>query len=288
MHHNSPLRYPGGKARLTSFVADTMKMNGLLGGHYVEPYAGGGGVALNLLADGTAGHIHLNDLNNSIYAFWHCVLHQADELCKLIKKTRISVPEWHRQRVIQASAEKVSILELGFSTFYLNRTSRSGIIHKSGIIGGINQTGKWKINARFNKPELITRIKRIANQSHRISLTQMDAADFIREYVPTLPSQALIYFDPPYYVKGQDLYQNHYQSYDHELISELIQKIRKQKWLVSYDNCDEIKKLYRKRRQLVFALNYSAQQHYKGQEVFIFKDNLEFPDTENPVQWQAA
>ena len=265
-----------------------MKLNGCHGGNYVEPYAGGGGVALNLLASGVAGHIHLNDLNQSIHAFWHSVLHQNAGLCERIEKTSVTVDEWHRQRAVQEQAETANILDLGFSTFFLNRTSRSGIIHKSGIIGGLDQTGKWKIDARYNKQNLIERIRSIGASANRISLTQMDAADFVQEYVPSLAPQTLIYFDPPYFLKGQGLHQNHYKPVDHAEIAGLIQNIKKQSWLVSYDNQPEIKELYKRRKQLVFSLSYSAQRHYEGQEVFIYKDNLIVPETEAPSTWKAA
>jgi DNA adenine methylase len=68
------LRYPGGKAPFAPFIADLMVANGLTGGHYLEPYAGGAGVALDLLFQGHASHIHINDADPAVYAFWLSVI----------------------------------------------------------------------------------------------------------------------------------------------------------------------------------------------------------------------
>ncbi|MBL4836855.1 MAG: DNA adenine methylase [Kordiimonadaceae bacterium] len=283
----TPLRYPGGKGRLTNYIRQVLRLNNLVGGSYIEPYAGGAGIAIELLITQQVSHIHLNDLNESIHAFWHAVLHQPEALCRLIFDTSVTMEEWRKQKHILTNASDASALELGFATFFLNRTNRSGIIFNGGVIGGKNQTGKWKIDARYNKQGLINRIEEITTLAHRISLTQLDAADFITIFLPTMPKQSLVYFDPPYFVKGQGLYQNHYDKEDHQTISKLIQSGIKQNWLVSYDNAPEICKLYRKRRQLKFGLNYSAQSKYQGTEVMIFKDSLHVPDEKCPAQAAA-
>ncbi|PHZ86734.1 DNA methyltransferase [Paremcibacter congregatus] len=283
----TPLRYPGGKGRLTNYIAQVMKLNDLQGGSYIEPYAGGAGIAIELLVTQQVSHIHLNDLNGAIYAFWHSVLHQPDELCSLISDTQVNMENWFLQKEIIENPSNYSILELGFATFFLNRTNRSGIIFNGGVIGGKQQTGNWKIDARFNKPGLIGRIKEIQKLTHRISLTQLDASDFVSILLPTMPKKSLVYFDPPYFVKGQGLYQNHYNPDDHKKIAGLIQSGIKQTWLVSYDNAPEICKLYKKRRQLEFSLNYSAQLKYKGTEVMIFKDKMTIPDQKSPLNVAA-
>lgn len=263
---NTPLRYPGGKGRLTQFIADTMQANGLIGGHYAEAYAGGAAVAIGLLQLEYASHIHINDVNRSVHAFWHCVLHHSDDLCKRIRKTRISMTEWHRQREIQDLVD-VEPLDLAFSTFFLNRTNRSGII-RGGVIGGKKQDGDWKLNARYNKADLISRIERIAALKSRISLYQYDAVDFISNAIPEMPSRTLVYLDPPYYVKGKGLYEDHYAHEDHAHIAKLVPSIR-QPWVVSYDNVEPIRKLYCRQRQFFFGLRYSAQDRYEGSEILV-------------------
>ena len=283
----SPLRYPGGKAKLTNYISQVMELNDLSGSCYAEPYAGGAGIAMSLLLTKRVKQVFLNDLNKSVHSFWYSLLHQPDELCRLIRDTPVNMEQWQKQQEIQTNHANCSILDLGFSTFFLNRTNRSGIIHNCGVIGGYKQEGKWKMDARYNKDNLIERIIKIAEFAHRISLSNLDAIDFINDILPSIPKRALVYLDPPYYVKGQGLYQNHYVHDDHKKIAKLIKQKVKQSWLVSYDNVPEIKRLYNRHQQLDFSLNYSASKHYKGTEVMIFKNNMIMPDEKEPVKAAA-
>ena len=285
MQFNTPLRYPGGKGRLSQFVADVIDANGLVGGHYAEPYAGGAGIAISLLFLEYVSCIHINDMNKSVYAFWHSVLNKPNQLCGLISGTRASMAEWHRQRAIQDDPS-ANLLELGFSTFFLNRTNRSGII-RGGVIGGKGQTGKWKLDARYNKKNLIDRIEKIADQKSRIQLYNNDAEDFVQEILPSLPRKTLVYLDPPYYVKGKGLYEDHYNHEDHEDIADLVTALP-QRWIVSYDNVPQIKKMYAGYRQRTFGLHYSAHNRYSGSEVMIFCDALHIPGKIEPSRAEAA
>lgn len=278
----SPLRYPGGKGKIANFIKLIFEKNNLRDGHYVEPYAGGASVALSLLFSDYASIIIINDFDRSIYAFWHSVLNNTDELCRLISSTRLNMEVWAEQKEIQKRKATADLLELGYSTFFLNRTNRSGII-KAGVIGGNAQTGNYKMNARFNKKDLIKRIKAIAEKRDRILLYNLDAIDLMRTISDTLPRKTLIYFDPPYYLKGKDLYVNHYMHEDHLLVSEMIRGIRNHKWLISYDNAPEIKALYRRRKQFEYSLKYSAVNATAGIEVMIYHKDLFIPKVENPA-----
>ncbi len=279
MHrHNfpSPLRYPGGKAALANFIKLVLKENNLVDGHYVEVYAGGAGIAWPLLFEEYVRFVSINDISKSVCSFWKAVLQDTEDLCKLIHDTPISTEEWLRQRVVQSNPNDFSPLDLGFSTFFLNRTNRSGIL-RGGIIGGKSQNGKWKIDARFNKEELIHRIQRIALYSSRIKLYELDACDFIDTVLPGLPSKALVYFDPPYYKKGSELYENHYSHKDHVKLARRIRNRVNNPWIVSYDFCPEIASIYRKSRNVRYDLNYSAQERYAGPEIMYFSENIIIP-----------
>lgn len=282
---DSPLRYPGGKGRLAQYVIELIEMNGLTDGHYVEPYAGGAGIAITLLYLEYVSHIHLNDLNRSVHAFWRSVLDEPEAFCRRVQDTPIDVEEWSRQRAVQM-APNPDTLDLGFSTFFLNRTNRSGII-TGGIIGGKDQSGHWKLGARFNRKELAKRIAKIASYAPRISLTNLDAAFFIQKKLKEIPNSALVYLDPPYYAKGRKLYQNQYTHEDHEKIAKLVSTIR-QKWIVSYDNSEPIRKFYSAFRQQIFGLRYSAQTAYEGAEVMVFSDKLKAPGEVVPFRGMAA
>lgn len=278
----SPLRYPGGKGKLADFIKKIFERNSLKGGYYVEPYAGGASVALSLLISDYASKIIINDFDKSIYAFWHSVIHDTDELCKMINDTKVNMDTWKKQKEIQKQKEEAPLLLLGFSTFFLNRTNRSGII-KAGVIGGNDQTGNYKIDARFNKTDLINRIQKIGKLESRIMLYNLDAIEFITEISNELPDKTLIYFDPPYYLKGKDLYVNHYKHEDHLLVSEMISSITEHKWLVSYDNEKEIRKLYSDNKKFTYSLNYSAVNATAGTEVMIYHNDLIIPRGARPT-----
>ena len=279
----SPLRYPGGKGKLAPFIMLSIERNGLLDGEYVEPYAGGAAIAFSLLFREYVTDVHINDINALIHAFWYSVLHDTEGLCRLIHDTPVNMETWQTQREIQNSQKSHSRLELGFSTFFLNRTTRSGIL-EGGVIGGKNQDGFWKLDARFNKQDLTSRIQKIARYSDCIHLYNLDAAEFIRKILPRLPKKTLVYLDPPYYAKGKDLYENHYEPQDHAAIATIVSTQIKHKWIVSYDNVPAIEELYRGHRRITYNLSYSAAFRYSGAEIMIFSDDFVIPDVVQPAK----
>lgn len=272
----SPLRYPGGKLKVVDFIKRLMEENDLCGGTYIEPYAGGANVALSLLLSKYAKRIKINDIDRSIYAFWYSVLVETENLCRMIKDIDVTMEVWERQHEVQKHKCEVDLLELGFSTFFLNRTNRSGILN-GGVIGGKAQLGKYKIDARYNKKDLIERIEIIAAHGSRIELTSMDAVTLIKRYKRQPAAKTLCYLDPPYYVKGKDLYLNYYNDDDHRKIAEAIMKY-KGKWIISYDAVELIKKLYEDYRQTEYYLSYSAGNPSKGRELMVFSDGLILPE----------
>ncbi|MGS0524882.1 DNA adenine methylase [Zobellia nedashkovskayae] len=239
----SPLRYPGGKNKLSVFIAKICVDNEV-NGHYVEPYCGGGAVALFLLLEGFVNKITINDRDKSIYAFWHSVLNKTNQLCEMIEKVDLSVTEWKKQREVQNHKKTADLLTLGFSTFYLNRTNRSGIIN-AGVMGGMDQTGNYLMDCRFNKTNLIDRIRKISKVKKNIRLYKKDAVKLIDKIQSESENNNVIfYFDPPYYLKASSLYMNHYEYKNHKMVSDRIKAIENIKWIVSYDNVPEIKNLY--------------------------------------------
>lgn len=287
MQFNTPLRYPGGKGKLTDFIKLLFEQNDLLDGHYVEPYAGGAGIALTLLLDGYASCIHLNDLNPAVYAFWFCVLSETEQLCAKINDAKLDMEEWRRQKSILSNAHSHSMLELGFAVFYLNRTNRSGIL-LGGVIGGKNQDGPWKLDARFNKVDLISRIQKIALFRTRVRLYNLDSIVLLSSLVPKLPIKSLVYLDPPYYVKGKGLYENHYAHENHVEVAEFVSHRLNRPWIVSYDHAPEIVGMYPGFKSIAYGLNYSAQNRYEGAEVMFFSNGLKIPDVVNPSRLKAG
>ncbi|MGE8163018.1 DNA adenine methylase [Paraburkholderia sp. NPDC080076] len=276
MYAVSPLRYPGAKWRLNAFVEGLLRKNDLLDGHYIEPFAGGASLALGLLYRQAVNEIHLNDLDRALYAFWHSAVNHAEEFATRVEQTDVDVEEWYRQKEVQANKPLADLFDLGFSTFFLNRTNRSGILD-AGVIGGKEQTGKWKINARFNKAELAHRIRRIGSHRTQIHVTCSDAVDLLAQLGPDLDEKSFVYLDPPYFVKGQGLYLNAYKPDDHSALRDAVLEHLDGPWMVSYDDVPEIRKLYRGLRKREHCLNYSAASRREGREVLFFAPDIKIP-----------
>jgi DNA adenine methylase len=287
--HFTPLRYPGGKAKLAEYIKEIIRANKFYDGEYVEPYAGGAAIGLELLFQEYVTKIHINDLSQPVYSFWKAVLNDTDELCRLVKKTRLSVSSWDRQKRIFANPEDHDYVQLGFATFFLNRTNRSGILN-GGIIGGRDQSGPWKIDARYNADELVFRIESIAKMRRKIKLTQSDALAMLRFGLPNWPKKTLIYLDPPYYEQGRELYYDYYKSDDHAELARFVSaKMKSKAWIVSYDNVAPIKRLYSNFRSVVYNVGYTARETLKGKnrmgkEVMFFSPTLDVPDLVGPIQ----
>lgn len=273
----SPLRYPGGKTSIFPMISRLVQTTGMERGHYAEPYAGGCGLALSLLFKGFVHEIHINDLDRSIWSFWDAILNHTDRFIDEIVKTDVTLDEWYRQREIQRNRDDHDDFEVAFSTFFLNRTNRSGVILKAGVIGGFEQSGKYKLDCRYNKEGLIQKINRIKKYRHRIHLYNLDAINFLRETNQNLPDNSIYCIDPPYYVKGSTLYTNFYKHEDHVKLSEVIKGINRP-WILTYDDTHQIQDLYKELRQYRFNLNYSAAKKRVGTELLIANNTITVPD----------
>ena len=239
----SPLRYPGGKVKLYPLVSSLIKKANIKHTVYIEPFAGGAGLALSLLYNNDVDEIVINDYDKAVYSMWRAILTQSQRFIQLIRDTPVTIEEWYHQKNIYLTQKDRYSLELGFATFYLNRANRSGII-TAGPIGGYEQNGNYKIDVRFNKDDLIKRVKKIASYRDKIHLYNHDVRVFIKKYIPKYIDRAFIYFDPPYYDKGKMLYKNFFTEKDHKEIYGLVQQLRCP-WIVTYDNAKEIREIWK-------------------------------------------
>lgn len=280
----SPLRYPGGKQKLHPLVRLIVRKADLDACTYVEPFAGGAGVALALLFEGTVSSIVINDFDRAIASFWKAVLAEPDRFAERIRSVPLTVEEWKRQRGIYEDSSCYSF-EYGFSAFYLNRTNHSGIL-KSGPIGGLEQENRnYDMTARFNRKILADKILAIKNRKSDIRCYNQDVRAFLRNQVPKFGNNTFIYFDPPYYNNGRRLYKNFFQDRDHRILAEDIRATVNVPWIVSYDNVPQIREMYEGLAARTFSLSYSLANNGTGQEVMFFRDASLCPTDE---ELQAA
>lgn len=279
MKFYSPLRFPGGKLKLLNYLSQIIIQNSPID-TYIEPFAGGAGAALGLLNKGFVKRIILNDLDEIIYKFWFVVLNDTERIIKKIADTSVSIEEWKRQKELLKDNEKresLSDLEIGFAGFYLNRCNRSGIIRSEvGPIGGIDQSGKWKIGARYNKDDLIQRIRKVSALKPQITLDNLDAIDFMRNRLSELnidKQRSIVYLDPPFYQFGPKLYRMHFKDNDHNKLHNYLRDELDIKWILSYDDVDFINTLYNDSKKNGVLINHFANRAKVGKELIILSDN---------------
>lgn len=282
MANATPLRYPGGKARLRPYVEKLIQANQLYDAHYVEPFCGGAAVAIELLLSYVVSAIHINDFDRAVYSFWYSVVHRTEELCDRIEKTSCDMDTWHEQKSIYKMRESSDLLDLGFATFFLNRTNRSGIL-EAGVIGGKGQAGAWRLDARYNKIDLIARIKAIGALRSRIKIYNLDAQEFLSSNQLNFPEKTLVYLDPPYVEKGPGLYLNHFNADDHRKLASWVKGELKRPWMVSYDDHPLIRECYGD-DEMQMDFPYSAHGNAKrGVELVYFSEGLVPPNMRDTI-----
>lgn len=267
----SPLRYPGGKASLAGLFADVIERLGLSTVRYVEPYAGGAGAGVALLRAGLVDHVVINDFDPAVHSFWVAATEHSEALCAQVRDTPLDVDEWRRQKAVYRAADDTDPLALGFAFFYLNRTNRSGILN-AGPIGGVNQDGNYKIDARFNRRELISRLEAVGERADRITVSNKDGRTIVREHAGD--PNTFLYIDPPYLSAGGSLYLNAFTHRDHADLAETVRAYRDGNWIVTYDDAPYIHRLYAGESVQSYALYYSAHRAVRSTELAVLSPSV--------------
>lgn len=292
---STPLRYPGGKSQLYEFVVNTLEKNNI-SGTYIEPFAGGAGIAFELLLNDNVERVVINDLDPSIHAVWFNILHNSDKLIELIKDVPFDytapgkcssdklIKFWDDIKSEHKKvSEKSKSLRNAFTTLMLNRMNRSGIIN-GGPIGGRKQTGKYQLDARFNKKTLIKKIKAIAERASNIDLYNLDAnqlIDVIKKSKVYDFDNTFIFFDPPYFVQGKNLYLSFIEEKQHSLLAENILSMNDYFWITTYDYVEQISDLYQEASQrYAYNLNYTANKRGKFHEYLFASERTKLQFTE--------
>ncbi|MTH76343.1 DNA adenine methylase [Paracoccus aestuariivivens] len=267
----SPFRYPGGKAFLSEYLESMLPRSATDLPMFAEPFCGGAGAALTLLADGHVSDLFLNDADARIHSTWFAMLHETDRFIAAIHSTPLDIAQWYRHRDITESSNNSSYsFDVGFSTFFMNRTTRSGIIEKSGPIGGYEQNGKWKLSARFNRDGLAQRVRWLSDHRSQIHLHNLDALNFIHKLKSELNLNSTLFFiDPPYVQAGGRLYYNGMSEAKHVALSDLLTGGYIPHWILTYDDAPLIRKLYQHEDISLMEVNYSLQRKRIAKEILV-------------------
>ncbi len=285
MNHASPLRYPGGKARLANLLRDMISLNDLEGCHYYEPFAGGAGAALSLLESKAVSYLHLNDADRRIYSFWRACIFQSERFAERILEVPLTISEWRRQHDICTNPGKHGLFDIGFAAFFMNRCNRSGVLTGAGPIGGYGQRGKWRLDVRFNRPQLASRTMQLGRLRSSMRISNLDAVEFLKERLPRGENRkrVFVYLDPPYVQKGQRLYLNAYESHDHAALSTYLRCQKRLCWFASYDDSPLIRKLYAGLKVCVLPVQYSLQVKRVAAELALAPQHVALPALCRPI-----
>lgn len=268
----SPLRYPGGKARVAPYLAELISAQLPRPSTYAEPFAGGAGAALRLMVDEVVRKIRINDLSPGIAAFWRCVFYHTDDFARQIDSAQVDIERWYEAREVFLNPADGDDLSLGYATFFLNRCNRSGIL-TARPIGGLEQTGRWKIDARFNRHDLAERVRRLGSYRRRVEVTQLDGRAFMESIEPAGDS-VFAYVDPPYIVQGENLYLDSLTYEDHTALAEYLLNCSTP-WMLTYDVSERVtENLYSGLRTARFDIAHTAQRQHVGSELVVFSPTL--------------
>lgn len=271
--YDSPLRYPGGKSSLSAFLGQAIATAKIEEATYVEPFAGGAGAAITLLLQEHVAHVVINDLDPAVYSFWRAVVEDGPRFVDRVRDVPLTLDEWRAQKQVYAAGRAAGVysFELGFSFFYLNRTNRSGVLN-AGVIGGQAQSGRYKIDARFNRERLSSRIESIYELRDKILISSRDGRAVIEEYAAR--PEAFLYVDPPYVQMGGSLYLSSFTEADHTFLAMCLNRNSAANWVLTYDDTQLIRDLYQDRYQETFSLIYSARNMGVASELMVVSDRM--------------
>ncbi len=265
----SPLRYPGSKSK----VLKRLKPYFVEHKEYREPFAGSGAI---FFGKPKADINWLNDKDENVANLLMSIRDNPEQLCEMIMEHHPSVSLWKHLKQYTPQ----NYIESAFRFLFLNRTNYSGII-KANPIGGIGQNSQYKIDCRWNPEELCRRIHSCSRKLQETNITSTDYSEIIQAD----GNDVLMIIDPPYYVKGKDLYSVFMSPQEHKNLSEML-RYSNHKFLLTIDDCEEVRKLYSwanfiNQEQWYYSISSIANN--RGKELFIsnfdIKSNMEYPST---------
>ena len=242
-------RFPGSKQKLLPAIMPELDKYLKSANSFHDVFVGGGSVLIEVAKKYPNMKLFCNDADRDIYCFWSLVSDPKKEDVILYQMLK-SKPTVTSFLGLKASSSGNRVFS-AYRGLFLNRTAFSGIA-SSGPIGGYEQNSKYKIDCRYNSPRLIKEIKELIElMSGRLTVKCQDVQDYLWNIMPG----DAVYLDPPYYVKGKELYNYHMTPGEHELLAQKLKQHRN--WVLSYDKCPEIDKLYDWARKIDVYAKYS-------------------------------
>ncbi len=259
------VRYPGGKSKLRDQIAKRLaEQTEHEGLEYREPFFGGGSIGLKIVSDNAdITRLWINDKDVGIACLWTAVIRHHDEFKERVCSFTPTVEAFYelRHELTTLSAmptEPGRTVDLGFKKLAIHQISYSGLGTKSGgPLGGVGQKSQYKIDCRWSSDYICKKVDKLHDLFAAIEVrgnccTNLDFADVIED----TECRCLLYVDPPYYVKGNDLYQHGFTPEDHERLAGALRKTE-HAWVLSYDDCDEVRQLYQWAHVESLDVNYS-------------------------------
>ena len=274
----TPVRYPGGKTKIYPLVKSLIEINGLNNTVYCEAFAGGAGLACKLLLQNDISNIVINDFDRAVFCMWDAIVNHSDDLCAYIDDVDLSITTWLKCREVYQNQSEYDDFDLGKAAFFLNRTNVSGIL-SGGVIGGIEQKGRYLIDARFNREGLKNKIRALGRRRDDIDIHMEDAEDFIHTISEDVENP-FAYFDPPYVQKGPGLYRSSFDEKKHRSLAAAI-KSCEFSWFATYDADDLVDELYNGFVRDTIVLGYSAHSAGQGEERLIMSRDMEYEGAED-------
>jgi DNA adenine methylase len=248
-------RYPGGKSRIAHQIVKEM---GNIQ-EYREPFFGGGSIGLEVLESLPLGaDVWVNDKYPPLASLWKMIIEDPYPLMDRISEYVPTVDDFFRiKQIFLGMPEILSEEERAMMCLVLHQISFSGLgVKAGGPIGGKTQKGTYKVDCRWSPRTLNAKILKAHRLFQRANVT-CTAVDYVRLLEDATP-QTTVYLDPPYYVRGNDLYQEPFSVQDHEELAVILRGLDC-KWFISYDDCPEIRDLYSWAKIIEFKRQYAIK-----------------------------
>jgi DNA adenine methylase len=293
----SPLRYPGSKRRLAGYIKETLRLNGCHPELFIEPFAGGASVALQLLNDKMVEQIGLIEIDPLVADFWKTAFFDADWLVNQVETIEVTLEQWDKFKNLKSSKRR----DRALACLFLNRTSFSGILARSGPIGGREQKSAYSIDCRFPRKTLVKRIRQAESLKHKVkfvwNISWRRGISLIHEMQNrgALPTDIFFYFDPPFFEKANELYRYYFKDLGHRQLRDSILSL-KTPWILSYDSIEQVKELYSEAKidtvylELLYSTSKSAGNRV-AQEVLLTNLQCQPPETRlwrQKAEWKIS